>query len=33
MEYTLTDDEKIEFKRCCDAIRGNIAKAEQFWKK
>ncbi len=33
MEYTLNKDEKTEFKRCCDAIRGNIAKAEQFWKK
>lgn len=32
MDYKLAADESVEFKRCCDAIRTNIKKAEQFWK-
>ena len=29
MEYNLPADEKAEFKKCCDTIRANIAKAEK----
>lgn len=32
MEYKLPEDEKAEFKKCCDKVRANIKKAEQFWK-
>lgn len=30
MEYELPDDEKAEFKACCDTVRANIARAKAF---